>query len=57
MEGGQGGIFEFGTERDEIAGALCGDEVTCEKNPDFLFLLEVDQVEAKRVSGVDEGWV
>lgn len=57
MEGGQGGIFKLGTERDEIAGALCGDEVTCEKNPDFLFLLEVDQVEAKRVSGVDEGWV
>jgi len=56
MERGECGVLELGTERDKVVCGLWGDEVTGEKDPDFLGLLVfVLEVEAKMVGGV--GWI
>jgi len=58
MEGRKCGILKVGTERDKVVCALWRDEVTGEKDPDFLgllLLLFVEELEAKMVRGV--GWI
>jgi len=61
VERGKCGVLELGTERDKVVCALWGDEVTGEKDPDFLgfllllLLLFVEELEAKMMSSV--GWI